>query len=76
LYIVCLVAPYIICEDDNPNVFLKMKAITKIDTIGKSPNEDDDCLSQTLEKDFYTPEEAYELVMSDVKSVYDMKDAI
>ena len=33
-------------------------------------------LSQTLEKDFYTPEEAYELVMSDVKSVYDMKDAI
>ncbi len=53
-----------------------MKAITKIDTIGKSPNEDDDCLQQPLEKDFYTPEEAYELVMSDVKSVYDMKDAI
>ena len=68
--------PYIIGEDDKPNVFFKMKAITKIDTIGKSPNEDDDCLSQTLEKDFYTPEEAYELVMSDVKPVYDMKDAI
>ena len=68
--------PYIIGEDDKPNVFFKMKAITKIDTIGKSPNEDDDYLSQTLEKDFYTPEEAYELVMSDVKSVYDMKDAI
>ena len=68
--------PYIIGEDDKPNVFFKMKAITKIDTIGKSPNEDDDCLSQTLEKDFYTPEEAYELVMNDVKSVYDMKDAI
>ncbi len=48
----------------------------KIDTIGKSPNEDNDCLQQPLEKDFYTPEEAYELVMSDVKSIYDMKDAI
>ena len=56
--------------------FLKMKAITNVDTINKSPNEDNDCLEQPLEKDFYTPEEDYELVMSDVKSVYDMKDAI
>ncbi len=29
-----------------------------------------------LDKEFYTPEEAYELVMSDVKSIYDLKDAI
>lgn len=31
---------------------------------------------QPIGKDFYTPEEAYELVMSDVKSVYDLKDAV
>ena len=75
--LVRLVAPYIIGEDDNQNeCFVKMKAITDIDTLDKSQQEDNDCLQQPLEKDFYTPEEAYELVMSDVKSIYDMKDAI
>jgi len=47
-----------------------------IDTTDQSLYEDNDCLQQSLDKDFYTPEEAYELVMSDVKSVYDLKDAI
>ena len=29
-----------------------------------------------LEKDFYSPEEAYELVMKDVKSIYGINDAV
>lgn len=28
------------------------------------------------EKEYFTPEEVYELVMSDVKSIYDLKDAV
>ena len=36
----------------------------------KDPEMDD------LKKDFYTPEEAYELVMKDVKSIYGIKDAV
>ena len=28
------------------------------------------------EKDLYTPEEAYELTMKDIKAIYDEKDAI
>lgn len=29
-----------------------------------------------LEKEFYTPEEAYELVMSDIDSIYGIKDEV
>ena len=29
-----------------------------------------------MEKDLYTPEEAYELTMKDIKAIYDEKDAI
>ena len=29
-----------------------------------------------MDKEFYTPEEAYELVMKDIKAIYDQKDAI
>ena len=29
-----------------------------------------------LDKDFYTPEEAYEIVMKDVKSIYGVNDAV
>ena len=47
-----------------------------IDYTGKSPSEDSSHVLPTMEKDFYTPEEAYELVMSDVKSIYDLKDAV
>ena len=36
----------------------------------KDPDMDD------LEKDFYSPEEAYELVMKDVKSIYGVNDAV
>jgi hypothetical protein len=38
--------------------------------------EDSQYIPSPDEKDFYTPEEAYELVMSDVRSVYIMKDAV
>lgn len=47
-----------------------------IDYSDKFLYEDKGYGQQPLNKDFYTPEEAYELVMSDVKSVYDLKDAI
>ena len=29
-----------------------------------------------MDKEFYTPEEAYELVMKDIKAIYDQKDAV
>ena len=47
-----------------------------IDYTDKSLYEDNGYMSWPSEKETYTPEEAYELVMSDVKSVYDLKDAV
>ena len=44
-----------------------------IDYSDKSLFEDSQYITSPDEKDFYTPEEAYELVMSDVRSVYFMK---
>ena len=44
-----------------------------IDYTDKSLYEDNSYAQSPLEKEYYTPEEAYELVMSDVKSVYDLK---
>ena len=29
-----------------------------------------------MDKELYTPEEAYELTMKDIKAIYDAKDAI
>jgi hypothetical protein len=29
-----------------------------------------------LDKEYYTPEEAYELVMREVRAIYEMKDAV
>ena len=47
-----------------------------IDYTDKTLYEDNGYMQLPIEKELYTPEEAYELVMSDVKSVYDLKDAI
>ena len=47
-----------------------------IDYTDKSLFEDTGYANSSLGKDFYTPEEAYELVVSDVKSIYDLKDAV
>ena len=37
------------------------------------PVEEEFC---DMDKEFYTPEEAYELVMKDIKAIYDQKDAV
>lgn len=47
-----------------------------IDYTDKSLYEDNGFIQSPIEKEFYTPEEAYELVMSDIKSVYSLKDAV
>ena len=47
-----------------------------IDYSNKSLFEDSVQTPLPDEKEFYTPEEAYELVMSDVQSIYFMKDAV
>lgn len=47
-----------------------------IDYSDKTLYEDKGFDQQPMDKEFYSPEEAYELVMSDVKSVYDLKDAV
>jgi len=31
---------------------------------------------EELDKEFYTPEEAYELVMSDIKPIYGIRDDV
>ena len=38
--------------------------------------EEDEHMTLSEEKEYYTPEETYELVMSDVRSIYNMKDAV
>ena len=53
-----------------------MQGKGSIDYTDKSLYEDNGYMQTPLEKEFYTPEEAYELVMSDVKSVYDLRDAV
>ena len=47
-----------------------------IDYTDKALYEDKGYGQLPVDKEFYTPEEAYELVMSEVKSVYDLKDAV
>ena len=53
-----------------------MQGSKTIDYSDKSLFEDCQYIPSPDEKEFYTPEEAYELVMSDVRSVYFMKDAV
>lgn len=47
-----------------------------IDYNDKTLFEDSDFMPLPNEKEFYTPEEAYELVMSDVQSIYSLKYAV
>ena len=47
-----------------------------IDYTDQTLFEDNGFALSPVEKDFYTPEEAYELVVSEVKSIYEIKDAI
>lgn len=47
-----------------------------IDYTDKSLFEEVDFLKLQEEKDFYTLEEAYELIMSGIKSIYELKDAV
>ena len=46
-----------------------MATTTKVNK-GMDPEMDD------LEKEYYSPEEAYKLVMKDVKSIYGVNDAV
>jgi len=55
---------------------IRMQEKDIIDYSDKSLFEDSDHMPLPGEKEFYTPEEAYELVMSDVRSIYFMKDAV
>ena len=55
---------------------IRMQGKDIIDYSDKSLFEDSDHMPFPDEKEFYTPEEAYELVMSDVQSIYFMKNAI
>ncbi|MBR6178949.1 MAG: hypothetical protein IKQ70_13880 [Bacteroidales bacterium] len=47
-----------------------------IDYSDDSLYDDSNLLSPPLDKEFYSPEEAYELVMKDVKAIYNLKDAV
>lgn len=42
-------------------------------TLFDMPSEED---FADMDKEFYTPEEAYELTMKDIKAVYDEKNAV
>lgn len=45
------------------------------DYTDQSLYDDSNLLLPPLQKEFYSPEEAYELVMKDVKAIYNLKDA-
>ncbi len=47
-----------------------------IDYTDQSLYDDSNLLLPPLQKEFYSPEEAYELVMKDVKAIYNLKDAV
>ena len=47
-----------------------------IESFKSAVNKTKDSEMDDLEKDFYTPEETYELVMKDVKSIYGVNDAV
>lgn len=86
----CLKFSFFILFANNHNIFVAlfvylhrflkitigMQGNKIIDYSDKSLFEDGQYIPSPDEKDFYTPEEAYELVMSDVRSVYFMKDAV
>lgn len=42
-------------------------------TVFDTPYEED---FADMDKELYTPEEAYELTMKDIKAIYDRKDAV
>ena len=42
-------------------------------TLFDMPNEEE---FSDMDKELYTPEEAYELTMKDIKAIYDVKDAV
>lgn len=65
-----------LCGQKHFKYQLRMQEKDIIDYSDKSLFEDSDHMSLPDEKEFYTPEEAYELVMSDVQSIYFMKNAI
>lgn len=57
---------------ENMQMTKNMETKSAIDYSDKSLYEDKGFIQSPLEKEFYTPEEAYELVMSDVKAIFDL----
>lgn len=47
-----------------------------IDSVKPAFSNSEEVELDGLEKDFYSPEEAYELVMKDVKSIYGINDSV
>lgn len=47
-----------------------------IDYTDQSLYEEDMNFLSSLDKEYYTPEEAYELVMKEIRAIYEMKDAV
>lgn len=50
--------------------------VAMIDYKDKYPYEEHDMQNLQEGKDYYTPEEAYESIMSDIKVIYNLKDAV
>ena len=67
---------FVSLQAETSQIPLRMQGKDIIDYSDKSLFEDSDPMPLPDEKEFYTPEEAYELVMSDVQSIYFMKNAI
>lgn len=47
-----------------------------IDYTDQALYDDNNLRLPPLQKEFYSPEEAYELVMKDVKAIYNLKEAV
>ena len=60
----------------NKDVYRHKSLYDIIDYSDKSLFEHNIPLLSPLDKEYYTPEEAYELVMREVRAIYEMKDAV
>lgn len=64
--------------DRSQKLELATMLINSVKPVATAPLLDmvDEEVFPDMKKEFYTPEETYELVMKDVRAIYDMQDAV
>jgi hypothetical protein len=60
----------------NKDVYRHKSLDDIIDYSDKSLFDDNSLMLTPLDKEYYTPEEACEIVMREIQAIYDLKDAV